>query len=308
MSTGKYQRPENPEEGPVEFLPKKSRCSSSFQLIHNIFLWAIIIVLGVALVWLSSEVHQLKQNEAITPQMESGIPQQMQSHGDTNSRFRSRRDSHASPRQAVGAGWSTFGNQQNNTQPLIHVTHITSNELERGDWFTWHSDQDETYQDLASQHMIFNKNKFIEINQPGYYFVYSQITYSDIGYYSEGVIGHEIVKKSSCGKGDDRILLSSRQSQIDVAQVSNMTTDFRFGPNYPKDSGYTAGVFYLSTNDYIGVRPLSDATTRLIYRYANLPEDALMTGSSFGAFMLASDPHSRLAEMRECCDGGILML
>ena len=81
-----------------------------------------------------------------------------------------------------------------------------------GDWFSWHSDEEANYQDISSRHMLFRNNKFVEVTQPGWYFVYSQMTYSDT---SREVIGHEVVKKVNCGEGDERILLSSRMYQTE---------------------------------------------------------------------------------------------
>ena len=87
----------------------------------------------------------------------------------------------------------------------------------------------------------------------------------------------------------------------------NFRTNYEFGfPIRPWDSGYLGGVFYFSANDFIGVRPLSDKTGRESIRYASLHND-LITGSYFGAFMLASDPNARVADMGDCCDSSILL-
>ena len=67
----------------------------------------------------------------------------------------------------------------------------------------------------------------------------------------------------------------------------------------PEDSGYVGGIFYLSANDRVGVRPLTVSGGQQARRFvANQP-----TGSYFGMFMLQLDPIAPVATMGACRGG-----
>ena len=78
-------------------------------------------------------------------------------------------------------------------------------------WFTWHTGEEQAYQNLAISFLPFINNKFVEIVQPGYYFIYSQVTYQDKDSYDD--IGHEVIRRPNCGQGINHTLLHSIQRQ-----------------------------------------------------------------------------------------------
>lgn len=67
----------------------------------------------------------------------------------------------------------------------------------------------------------------------------------------------------------------------------------------PEDSGYISGIFYLSANDRVGVRPLSVSGGQQARRFvADQP-----TGSYFGMFMLQLDHDAPVATFGACRGG-----
>ena len=64
----------------------------------------------------------------------------------------------------------------------------------------------------------------------------------------------------------------------------------------PMDSGYTGGVFYLSTNDLVGVRPISESGRAMSF-VGNQGAYAY-----FGMFLLSADNGAGLERPRNCID------
>ncbi|XP_072016540.1 uncharacterized protein [Amphiura filiformis] len=172
--------------------------------------------------------------------------------------------------------------------PFIHVTGITSERVTKEEWFSWHTGDEEKFQDLSISFLPFIHNKYVEIVQPGYYFIYSQVSCQDREGYK---IGHEVVKRLNCGRGKNLTLLTSTQWQIPSARYGNGKT------LSPDDSGYAGGIFYLSTNDLVGVRPLQHSG-RFTDRY--VADQG--TGTYFGMFLLSADTTARVERQRNCID------
>ncbi|XP_072034613.1 uncharacterized protein [Amphiura filiformis] len=189
------------------------------------------------------------------------------------------------------AAWNSAALYPNADSPehvFIHVTGITSNVVTLGDWFMWHTDEEPAYENLATTSLLpFVLNKFVEIRQAGFYFIYSQITYKDSNSFQ---IGHEVIRRPNCGNGDDQRLLNSIRLQMDPNSPSGV-------PQYPEDSGYVGAVFHLSANDYVGVRPLMTGGQRARQFVANQG-----TGCYFGMFLLLSDSDSPI--MQGACGHG----
>ncbi len=66
-------------------------------------------------------------------------------------------------------------------------------------------------------------------------------------------------------------------------------------PSYPEDSGYVSGIFHLSANDYVGVRPYISEGQRARQFVANQG-----SGSYFGMYLLTPDLDGRVAALGEC--------
>ncbi|CAK8696208.1 unnamed protein product [Clavelina lepadiformis] len=113
-----------------------------------------------------------------------------------------------------------------------------------GGYFEWRSEDDLAIRPMLIKIEPENYIERLEIRTPGYYFVYSQVTYHGRG---ENEIGHETVLIRN---SQHTILMSSVTMQVLADARNGHANQMR-----NLDSGYHGGVFYLGRGDKLAVRP-----------------------------------------------------
>ena len=78
-------------------------------------------------------------------------------------------------------------------------------------WLSWHTPQDEGYQQISTDLMTVISGTFIRIYIPGYYHVHSQVTFHGSNHEA---MGFKVVKRSRCGFGLESTLLGAKQTQV----------------------------------------------------------------------------------------------
>ncbi|XP_072028006.1 CD40 ligand-like [Amphiura filiformis] len=170
---------------------------------------------------------------------------------------------------------------------FLHVSGTKSVFYESDQWITWVSEED-PYNSLSRQNMPFKQDKFIIIPKPGFYYIYTQVTYADNIAPTSGAfrVGHEVIRQSHCGHGAEETLLTSW-----ITQRRNQTVD-----DNAFDSTHMGGTFYLSTNDRVGVRMKKDSA--MMSKLASNPPSLC----NFGAFTVMPDTSERIDNTCCCLD------
>ncbi|XP_077987479.1 uncharacterized protein LOC144442082 [Glandiceps talaboti] len=131
-----------------------------------------------------------------------------------------------------------------------------------GQFFTWSHRYRDRSVDLAHSNLRQEDSQYIDITQTGYYYVYSQVMYSDG---RSPNVGHETVVK---------------RGHTIVTLMKSGATEESSGVTPPSDSAYHGGVFRLLQEDKLGVRPLWSGQW--------IVDDP--TKSFFGAFRTSASP------------------
>ena len=97
--------------------------------------------------------------------------------------------------------------------PTSYFNH-TNYALITEQWISWYNGGD-TSNSISRHNMPFKQDKFIIIPKPGFYYVYTQLTYKDMVDPSRGMfrVGHEVIRNANCGQGESEPLLTSYTTQ-----------------------------------------------------------------------------------------------
>lgn len=180
-----------------------------------------------------------------------------------------------------------------NALPRVHLTGLAEGESTHtvGDsgtgrqYFLWQTDRDNFhYRGVTLQHHGTHV-KAIVINEPGVYFVYSQVVLNGTNQHHNAIgCTHETVEilySDTDSDNDARVLMSSFRTQDQEGRAYSMTNSRRSSSAMPRDTVLQVGLFRLYRQSQIRVRIPPTGSCRHI----DFATDARF--SSFGLFKLA---------------------